>query len=319
MTSDLIFLAGSFVFITVPVALWRLLRLNGIVPLVVMQILLGIALSPSLLGQIAPEPYKLLLNASTLGPFPGIASIGVLFFGFITGLHIDPVAFRNRGRAFAAVAAASIIIPTCLGVLPGLFIGVRHPDALGTRGDLFVFAGGIGVCLGVTALPVLGAVLRELNLLGRNIASLALGIAAVNDAVIWLLLGALMTAAQTGEASQAGIVASVVVLPIYLLVMLRVRPLLRRVLVPLMRDGVLGESGLAVIGASAIGSAVVIIVRAGMMRPPTASRPPPGTAPLPRSTSSTDGQSRSASSDRARSPIATSGGGFRPAMAAQSR
>ncbi len=52
---------------------------------------------------------------------------------------------------------------------------------------------------------------------------------------------------------------------------------------------------------------------------PSAFRPPLGTAPLPRSTSSTDGRSKKGSSGRARSLIAASGAGFRPAAAALSR
>jgi Kef-type K+ transport system membrane component KefB len=182
----------------------------------------------------------------------------VLFFGFVTGLHIDTDTFRGRGGAFAAIAAASVIIPTGLGVLGGLVIGIRHPDALGSRGDLFAFAAAIGICLGVTALPVLGAILREMGLLGRRIADMALGVAAVNDAALWLLLGGLMTVTAGGARTQLGLLVPLLVLPIYFLLMTQVvRPLLTRAVTTLMHDGTIGEAALVVIGASAIGSAVI--------------------------------------------------------------
>ncbi|HEV7371676.1 cation:proton antiporter [Arenibaculum sp.] len=258
MTADLIFLLQAFVIITVPFALSRALRLSGMVPIVVIQILLGIALGPSLFGRFAPEAYGMLFNPDTLRPLAGAASIAVLFFGFITGLHFDTDSFRGRGGAFAAIAAASVVIPTGLGVLAGLYIGTRHPETLGARGDLFVFAAAIGICLGVTALPVLGAILREMGLLGQRIAGVALGIAAANDAALWLLLGGLMTVVAGGVPTQLGILLPLLALPVYFLVMVQVvRPLLARVVSALMHDGTMGEAALVVVGAVAIGSAVV--------------------------------------------------------------
>jgi hypothetical protein len=88
MTSELIFLLQAFVIITVPFTVSRLLRLDGMVPLVVIQILLGIGFGPSLFGRIAPQAYGMLFNDSTLGPLSGAASIAVLFFGFITWMSI---------------------------------------------------------------------------------------------------------------------------------------------------------------------------------------------------------------------------------------
>ncbi len=255
MTNEFIFLLQAFVIITVPYGVSRLLRLDGMVPLVVIQILLGIAFGPSLFGRIAPHAYGMLFNASTLAPLSGAASIAVLFFGFITGLHLDVDTLRGRGNAFAAIAAASVVIPTALGVATGLLLAIRHPGELGPRGDLFTISTAIGICLGVTALPVLGAVLREMDLLGQRIGSLALGIAAVNDATLWLFLGVLMTMAA-GQ-SQSGMLFSALALPVYFLLMVRfVRPLLTRAAAALSESS-FGEAQLILISGSAVGSATI--------------------------------------------------------------
>jgi Kef-type K+ transport system membrane component KefB len=182
----------------------------------------------------------------------------VLLFAFLTGLHVDIDTVRGRGRAFAAISAASVVIPSSLGVVVGLLIGIRHPAALGARHDLIQFACAIGICLGVTALPVLGAILSEMDVLGSKIADLALGIAAVNDAALWLLLWGLVTSTEVVSPTKADILLPLLGLPAYCLVMwFVVRSLLRRALVPLVRDGALGESALAVVAACAIGSAVI--------------------------------------------------------------
>ena len=113
----------------------------------------------------------------------------MLLFGFVTGLHLDAAAFLGRGRAFALVAGASVVVPTAAGFAGGLWIAARQPGELGAGIAPIGFAVAIGICIGVTALPVLGAILREMDLLGGRIGSYALGIAAVNDAALWLLLG----------------------------------------------------------------------------------------------------------------------------------
>jgi Kef-type K+ transport system membrane component KefB len=259
MVTDLTFLLQALVIITLPLCLSRALRLSGVIPLVVVQILLGIALGPSLLGRIAPELYEKLFNPSTLGPLSGAATIAVLFFAFITGLHVDLEAFRGRGRAFAAIAAASIVIPSSLGIVVGLLIGIRHPSQLRPGQDLIQFACAIGICLGVTALPVLGAILKEMNLLGRRIADIALGVAAVNDAALWFLLCGLMTGIAGDSPEQPGILFMASALPTYCVAMwFVVRPLLTAVVAALIREeGSISESALAIVGTCVIGSAVI--------------------------------------------------------------
>jgi Kef-type K+ transport system membrane component KefB len=259
MTPELIFLAQALVILVLPVAVWRVLYLRGVVPLVVVQILVGVALGPTLFGRLAPEFFHLFFNPATLTPLWGVASIAVLLFGFITGLHLEPRVFLGRGRAFSLVAVASVAVPTAAGFLGGLWIAARQPAELGGGIGPVGFAIAIGICIGVTALPVLGAILREMDLLGRRIGNYALGIAAVNDAALWLLLGGLMTAVA-GEASGGpDMLVSVLGLPIYLAGMVwLLRPVMRRVAGALLRrNGRMSERGLAAACSVALASAMI--------------------------------------------------------------
>jgi Kef-type K+ transport system membrane component KefB len=70
------------------------------------------------------------------------------------------------------------------------------------------FAVAFGICIGMTALPVLGALLNEMGLLGRRIGHLALCIAGINDAVLWIVLGLLLTAVAGHTAGGPGVIAS---------------------------------------------------------------------------------------------------------------
>src|SRR5438046_6759639 len=134
MTPELIFIVQALAILVLPVAVWRLLHLRGAVPLVVVQILVGVALGPTLFGRFALETYHLFFNPTTLTPLWGVASIAVLLFGFVTGLHLDPADFLGRGRSFAVVAGASVAVPTAAGFLGGLWIIARQPAGL--RGGL---------------------------------------------------------------------------------------------------------------------------------------------------------------------------------------
>jgi len=258
MTPALVFLIQAIVVVALPVAVLRFSRLKGVVPLVVIQIVVGIALGPSLFGRLAPEYYQLFFNQTALAPLSGIGSVAVLIFGLITGLHLDPETFRGNGRATSIVAVASVVVPASLGCLVGYWILARHPEELAPGINPTEFAAAVGICTGVTALPVLGAVLREMDLLGRRIGHLALGIAGINDAALWILLGVLLTAVAGHAAGGIGVIISLVLLPVYLLVMTRVvRPLLGRLVTCRMQNGEVRERALAVVGAVAIASALV--------------------------------------------------------------
>jgi len=258
MTAAVIFLMQALVVVALPVAVLRFSGLKGVVPLVVIQIVVGIALGPSLFGRLAPEYYHLFFNSTALAPLSGIGSVAVLVFGLITGLHLDPETFRGNGRATSIVALASVVVPAGLGCLVGCWVLARHPEELAPGIGPLEFAAAVGICTGVTALPVLGAVLREMDLLDRRIGHLALGIAGINDAALWILLGVLLTAvAGQAAASGIGVILSLVLLPVYLLIMARVvRPLLGRLVICRMQNGEIQERALAVVGAMTVASAL---------------------------------------------------------------
>lgn len=258
MSPELIFLVQALAILVLPVMVWRGLFLRGAVPLVVVQILVGVALGPTLFGRFAPDLYHVFFNPKTLTPLWGVASIAVLLFGFVTGLHLEPSTFRGRGRAFALVAGASVGLPTAAGFLGGVWVAMHQPMEVGAGVSPYAFATAFGICIGVTALPVLGAILREMNLLGGKIANYALGIAAVNDASLWLLLGALMMTVPGGASDAFGVLVTLIGLPVYLAAVVWLVPrLMRRAQRVLLVDGRMGERALAACCAVALGSAMI--------------------------------------------------------------
>ncbi len=260
MTPSSIFLFTAFVIVAAPVILLRVSGLKGTVPLVVVQILVGIALGPSVFGRLAPDTFQIFANPATLSSLSGLATIGVLIFGLISGLHLDPSVFTGKERAFWPIAAANIAVPMTLGCLAGYWILVRHPEELLPGVSVPEFMAAIGICVTMNALPVLAAILGEMGLLRSRIGNLALGLAGVNNIVMWLALGVLLTAAAAHSRVGHGLLPPIylfVLAPAYFFLMVRVaRPVLGNMVMIRMLGEVMYTRALVVVGAAAIASAL---------------------------------------------------------------
>jgi Kef-type K+ transport system membrane component KefB len=262
MTPTSMFLLDALVIVAVPVALLRISGLKGLLPLVSVQIMVGIALGPSFFGKVAPAYFQMFASPPALSSLTGLATVAVMIFGLISGLHVDPAIFNGKERAFWPVAIANVVFPMTLGCLAGYWILARYPDELLPGVSPAVFVAAMGISLSMKALPVLGAILGEMNLLGRRIGQLALGVAGVNDLTLWILLGVLLTASAAGRAEHghgAPALYLLVLVPVYLLFMVRVvRPALDKLVTARMQDGDQGVTtrGAVVVGAVTIASAL---------------------------------------------------------------
>jgi Kef-type K+ transport system membrane component KefB len=177
----------------------------------------------------------------------------------ISGLHLDPGFFNGGQRGFWVMAAANVAIPLGLGSLVGYWIIVRHPNELLSGVTYFEFMAAIGICVSMNALPVLGALLGEMGLLGRRIGHLALGVAGINNMVLWILLGVLLTLASghAGEPHGMPPVYLLAFLPVYLILMVKfVRPVLGALVTARIQEGVVSTGALAMVGAATIASAL---------------------------------------------------------------
>jgi len=251
-----VFLVQAILLIAVPFLLWRLTGIKRVAPMVVVQILFGIALGPSVLGHLAPDLWGRLFAPASLAPLSGLAWLAVVFFAFLTGLHLDVTEFKGKGRAFAAVSLSSMLVPTALGVLAGLWIADAVPGMAGPKASPALFAAGFGICLGVTALPVLGAILREMGLVNHRVGQLALGYAAVNDAALWVLMTGVLAWGHGGGLDGMGWVLALGLL--YAGASLLVaRPLLERVMRHAAPDGHFGDTAVVATCAALLGSAAV--------------------------------------------------------------
>lgn len=198
MNTKASFLLISFLIVVLPWLLWQWRPVRRVAPLAVVQIMAGVVLGPSCFGLWAPEIHLALFTRPVLSLLDGVAGIGILLYVFATGLHLDTQALRRDTRRLGALALGSISAPLVLGLGAGLWMLANVPGALGTSGTKAGFLAAVAICIAVTALPVLAAILQEMGLLPTRLGQQALAVAAVNDAILWLMLAILLPLTASG-------------------------------------------------------------------------------------------------------------------------
>jgi Kef-type K+ transport system membrane component KefB len=210
-------------------------------PPVIGEVVGGIALGPSLLGQISPAAYDYLLP-SVVAPFlSAVAHLGVIVYMFLIGLELNLDVVARRLRSTVTISLASILVPFLLGGAVALYLFPRFAPA---RVPFTSFALFLGLSMSVTAFPVLARILSDQRMSRSELGTLALACAAINDVVAWCLLalvvGIVHAAAETAlvvAAWTAGLIA---------VMFLVIRPLVART-VARMEDATPGQSVMALV------------------------------------------------------------------------
>jgi Kef-type K+ transport system membrane component KefB len=158
-------------------------------PLVCGEIAAGLILGPSFFGRMFPHLFQTVFNPSVGQIFAIMSQIGLILLMFLIGLEFDFGHLRNNRGAALSVSMAGIILPFGLGLL----LGHRMHMALGMSGSWLNFSLFMAVAMSITAIPILGRIMVEMNINRTRLGSLTISAAAADDASGWILL-ALVTA-----------------------------------------------------------------------------------------------------------------------------
>ncbi len=213
--------------VVVGLALSWLLRFAGQPP-VIGEVLAGILLGPSLLGQVWPEASEFILPKE-VGPYISIISqLGVILYMFLVGLELNPSAIKERVSTTVGIAHASMALPFLGGAALGLYL---YPQYSESHVPFTSFALFMGVALAVTAFPVLARILTDRQMQTTPLGMLALGSAAIGDVTAWCMLAFIVGIAREslGEAINTLVLTCLFVLAMLFAVRPFVEQLLRKV------------------------------------------------------------------------------------------
>lgn len=189
----LLFLQVAIV-VGVPLILWGPLRLGRVFPLPIIQIFAGIALGESIFGAIAPDTFAFFFRKEVTSGIETLANVALVLFVFLAGCEADRSILRKSADMVVRIGFTGVFVPWILGTIAALMLARLLPteQLVGTLGNLWLYAISFGLCMAVTALPVLSILLRELGFNQRPIGTIALAVGGVDDALLWLSLSVIL-------------------------------------------------------------------------------------------------------------------------------
>lgn len=189
-------------------------------PAVIGEILAGILLGPTLLGQVAPEVFQSLFAVSTAPGSPsapavvlaGLSTIAVVLFLLVAGMEVDLSTVFKQGKVAFAVGISGIALPFLIGFGFGWIgesmLGMRLTgEVLGGGGadQRLLFSLFVATALSISALPVIARILMDLNLYRTDLGMTVIAAAIFDDLVGWLFFALILANLGLGTGHGLGV------------------------------------------------------------------------------------------------------------------
>ena len=166
-------------------------------PLAVGEIAAGIILGPSVFGATcnwlahqfdAPGIAELpatIFPKSTQTSMQLLGKLGLIFLLFQVGMEFDYSHLRSKSKTVTSVSIFGMVMP----FLCGLAIGPWLHKNFAPETPAFGFQLFLCIALSISALPIMGRILLELNLERTALGAMTVSTAAIDDVIGWVLLG----------------------------------------------------------------------------------------------------------------------------------
>ena len=165
-------------------------------PKVIGEILAGIVLGPALLGRIqlgATSLPELAKHQASILNF--VYWMGLLLLMFMSGAETKQLFTRDERREVSWLAIVGTGIPFVLGLVFGpRLVG---PAISGPKGNKLSLVIILAVAVAVTSVPVISKIFADLKILHTRFARLVLGVAVLEDIVLWAALAVATAVAGT--------------------------------------------------------------------------------------------------------------------------
>ena len=228
-------------------------RLNQ--PVVVGEIIGGILLGPSLFKAVAPEVWASIFKPDAVPIFNILKELGLVLLLFLVGLEFEFSHLRRMGKSSFFISLSGILLPFLLGILLAWLMYQALPMTVEGRPIEFMhFMLFMGTAMSITALPILGRIMMELNITRTKLGVTTITAGAVDDACAWIILATVAGIVRAGQAGQAfdfGVTLRMIgmTLGFLALMLLVLRPVLSKAIRWYFQrtGGELGATGLAVL------------------------------------------------------------------------
>lgn len=168
-------------------------------PAVVGEIAAGLVLGPSCFGYFCPQLSRTVFDPQLAKTFAVLSEVGLVLLMFVVGLDFDFSHLRGNSRSVTAIALSGIAVPLLLGVaIAALSHGHLETTVNGSLVPRLGFILFLGVAMSVTAIPVLGRLMIELNITRTRLGAVTISAAAIDDACGWIMLATISSVVRAG-------------------------------------------------------------------------------------------------------------------------
>jgi Kef-type K+ transport system membrane component KefB len=168
-------------------------------PRAIGEVVGGLILGPTLFGHLLPNAWAWVFPSS--GPAPTVvaatAQLGLLLLMFMTGAEIRKVFHPDERRTVTAVFLTGMVLPFLAGI--GLLQIVNAKHLWGPNGNTTSFLLIFAIAMAVTSIPLISRIMHDLGILDTDFARVVLGVAVLEDIVLYIVL-----AIAVGYAGAAG-------------------------------------------------------------------------------------------------------------------
>lgn len=157
-------------------------------PRAIGEVVGGLLLGPTLLGIVLPGAQSWIFT--TTGTVPVVvaatAQLGLLLLMFMTGTEIRSIFHRRERKTIMWVFVTGMVLPFLAGI--AILQIIDQTSLWGPNGNTTSFLLVFAIAMAVTSIPVISRIMHDLGILDTDFARVVLGVAVLEDIVLYVVL-----------------------------------------------------------------------------------------------------------------------------------
>jgi Kef-type K+ transport system membrane component KefB len=193
-------------------------------PRVIGEILAGVLLGPTILGRLSSQFST---SADHFGMVMNFVYwLGLLLLMFISGCETRKLFTREDRREVSWLVIVGTGLPFLIGIAAAPWLPLHAlAGKVEVRSALVLV---LGIAVAVTSIPVISRIFHDLGILHTRFARLVLGVAVIEDIVLWAILAVATALASSAALPKQQIATHVLLTVVYFLIALVAAPRLLR-------------------------------------------------------------------------------------------